>query len=99
MELYKGATNREELTTIERFLTRNRVTRLPVAVAASQRAVQLIYQHGLAHGLAIPDALIAAIVLESECPLVTSNVRHFRFIEGLRLLRTPYRPLPLDSTR
>jgi predicted nucleic acid-binding protein len=38
MELYKGATNQEELTTIERFLTRNRVTHLPVAPTASQRA-------------------------------------------------------------
>ena len=54
MELYKGATNREELTTIERFLTRNRVTRLPVVVAASQRAVQLVHQHGLAHGPSDP---------------------------------------------
>jgi predicted nucleic acid-binding protein len=97
MELYKGATNRQELTTIARFLTRNRVTRLPVAAAASQRAVQLVRQHGLAHGLAIPDALIAAIILEGEHTLVTSNVRHFRFIADLRLLRAPYRPLPLDS--
>jgi predicted nucleic acid-binding protein len=98
MELYKGATNRQEITTIERFLTRNRITPLPVAVTASQRAVQLVHQHGLAHGLAIPDALIAALVLEGEHTLVTNNVRHFRFIEGLRLLQAPYRPPSLDPT-
>jgi predicted nucleic acid-binding protein len=99
MELYKGAMNREQLTTITRFLARNHVRRLPVSAAASQRAVTLLHDYSLAHGLGIPDALIAAIVLEGECTLVTSNVRHFRFIEGLRLLRAPYRPLPLDSAR
>jgi len=41
MELDKGAMNREQLTTIERFLVRHHVTRLPVAAATSQRAVAL----------------------------------------------------------
>jgi predicted nucleic acid-binding protein len=91
MEPYKGAVNREQLTTIVRFLTRNHVTRLPVSAAASQRAVSLLHDHSLAHGLGIPDALIAAIALEGEHTLVTSNLRHFRFITGLRLEQAPYR--------
>ena len=52
MELYKGAVNREQLTTIGQFLERNHVTRLPVVTAASQRAVALLHDYGLAHGLA-----------------------------------------------
>ena len=91
MELYKGALNREQLTTIVRFLERNHVTRLPVSAAASQRAVTLLHDYGLAHGLGIPDALIAAIALEGDHTLVTSNLRHFRFIAGLRLEQAPYR--------
>jgi predicted nucleic acid-binding protein len=91
MELYKGATNREQLTTIERFLVRNHVTRLPIEAATSHRAVALLHAHGLAHGLGIPDALIAAIALEGDYTLVTSNLRHFRFIAGLRLEPAPYR--------
>lgn len=94
MELYKGAANREELATILRFLTHNRITRLPVSEAASQRAVDLVHQYGLAHGLGIPDALIAAIALEGPHTLVTDNIRHFRFITGLDVLRAPYRPSP-----
>jgi predicted nucleic acid-binding protein len=94
MELYKGAANREELATILRFLTHNRIARLLVSEAASQRAVELVHQHGLAHGLGIPDALIAAIALEGTHTLVTDNVRHFRFITGLHVLRAPYRPSP-----
>jgi hypothetical protein len=94
MELYKGAANREELATILRFLTHNRITRLPVSEAASQRAVELVHQHGLAQGLGIPDALIAAIALDGAHTLVTDNVRHFRFIPGLHVLRAPYRSSP-----
>jgi tRNA(fMet)-specific endonuclease VapC len=91
MELYKGALNHEQLTTIGRFLARNHVTRLPVSAAASQRAVTLLHDYGLAHGLGIPDALIAAVVLEGDHTLVTGNLRHFRFIAGLRLEQAPYR--------
>ena len=91
MELYKGALNRGQLTTIVRFLARNHVTRLPVSAAASQRAVTLLHDYGLAHGLGIPDALIAAMALEGDHTLVTSNLRHFRFIAGLRLEQAPYR--------
>ena len=91
MELYKGALNREQLTTSVRFLARNPVTRLPVSAAASQRAVTLLHDYGLAHGLGLPDALIAAVVLEGDHTLVTSNLRHFRFIAGLRLEQAPYR--------
>jgi predicted nucleic acid-binding protein len=94
MELYKGAANREELGTILRFLTHNRITRLSVSEAASQRAVELVHQYGLAHGLGIPDALIAAIALDGAHTLVTDNVRHFRFIAGLHILRAPYRSPP-----
>ncbi len=91
MELYQGAANREQLTTIGKFLECHHVTRLPVVTAASQRAVALLHDYGLAHGLRIPDALIAAIVLEGDSTLVTSNLRHFRFIPGLRLEPAPYR--------
>ncbi len=96
MELYQGAANREQLETIERFLTRNHVMRLQLAAAVSQRAITLLHTYVLAHGLGIPDALIAALVLEGEYTLVTSNVRHFQFIADLRLEPAPYRLRQLD---
>ena len=97
MELYKGAVNREQLTMIVRFLARNHVTPLPVSAAASQRAVFLLHDYSLPHGLGIPDALIAAIALEGDHTLVTSNLRHFWFIAGLRLEQAPYRLPQSDS--
>jgi hypothetical protein len=94
MELYRGATNRDELSTIERFLARNRFMILPVTAVASQQAVQLVKRYTLSHGLGLPDALIAAIALETEHTLVTGNVRDFVFIEHLHVMRPPYRPQP-----
>lgn len=99
MELYQGAANREQMEMIERFLTRNHVMRLPLAAAASQRAVTLLRTYVLAYGLGIPDALIAALVLEGDYTLVTSNVRHFQFIAGLRLEPAPYRLRQLEQDR
>jgi len=46
------------------------IQQLPVAQrATTQRAVALLHDYGLAHGLGIPDALIAAIVLEGHYTL------------------------------
>jgi predicted nucleic acid-binding protein len=67
------------------------VVRLPVVTAVSQRAVTLLHDYALTHGLRIPDALVDAIVLEGDSTLVTSNLRHFQFIAGLRLESAPYR--------
>jgi predicted nucleic acid-binding protein len=92
MELYRGAANSDELSTIEQFLTRNHFTFLPVSVSTSPQAVHLVKRYTLSHGLGLPDALIAAIVLAADHTLITGNVRHFAFIEGVRVVRPPYRP-------
>lgn len=89
--------NREQLTTIVRFLARNHVTRLPVSAVALQRAVSLLHDYSLAHGLGLSDALIAAIALEGVYTLVTSSLRHFRFIAGLPLEQAPTRLSQSDS--
>lgn len=40
----------------------------------------------LSHGLALPDAIIAATALESQEILATSNTKDFVFISGPRLI-------------
>jgi len=91
MELFLGAANRDELDTIERFLSRNLFVRLPISTSASRRAVELVREYHLSHGLRMPDALIAAIVLEGEDQFYTGNLRHFEFIEGLLVQNPSYR--------
>lgn len=92
MELFKGAANQEELLAIGQFLSRNRFVVLPVSESASRQAVEILKRYALSQGLGIPDALIAAIVLEADNTLVTGNTRHFDFIDHLRAIKPPYRP-------
>jgi predicted nucleic acid-binding protein len=87
MELVAGCSNKTELAQVQQFL--QRVTIVPISTAASQVAYQLMESFFLSHGLFIPDALIAATALEHGLILHTKNVRHFRMIPNLRVLR-PY---------
>lgn len=51
--------------------------------------VQLAGMLRRAHGIALPDALIAASAISTDAVLVTRNVKHYQGIEGLELKR-PY---------
>jgi predicted nucleic acid-binding protein len=61
MELFVGCRNKTELRKTERFLQRFHIIRLNEAI--SDKATDLVRQYRLSHGLAIPDALIAATAL------------------------------------
>ena len=87
MELLVGCRNRAELQRLERFL--RRFTMLDLTESIGQSAVALLRQYRLSYSLLIIDALIAATALVHGETLYTKNVRHFRMIPGLRVIR-PY---------
>ena len=87
MELIVGCRNKAELDRLEVFLQRFRIQKITVNI--SDKAVELLQQYRLSHGLLIPDALIAATALERGSPFITKNQRDFRFITGLNLLAYP----------
>jgi predicted nucleic acid-binding protein len=58
----------------------------------SEQALKLLQDYRLSHGLAIPDALIAATALVLNHHFITKNQRDYRFIKRLKLL-----PYPLAS--
>ena len=87
MELLIGCQNKAEQRNTERFLRRFQVLRLDDA--ACDKAVEILRQYRLSHGLLIPDALIAATSMTSGQPLISKNQRDFRFIAGLQLLAYP----------
>lgn len=87
MELIVGCRNKTELHDLEIFLRRFQV--LQITDQISDRAVGLLQQYRLSHGLLIADALIAATALEYGEPFITKNQRDFRFIVGLNLLPYP----------
>jgi len=89
MELFIGCRNKTELRAVQRFLSRFHV--IHVNESISEKAVHLLLDHRLSHGLLIADALIAATALSLDQPLATKNQRDYRFIAELRLW--PY-PVP-----
>jgi len=87
MELIVGCRDKDEVQKTEKFLADYDV--LDVTPLISRKAYELIVRFGKSHGMAIPDALITATALVENAVLVTSNVRHFSMIDGLRLEK-PY---------
>jgi predicted nucleic acid-binding protein len=87
MELFVGCRDKTELRTTERFLHRFQV--ITLNDQACHAAVDLLRQYRLSHGLAIPDALIAATAMSLACEFITKNQKDYRFIDGLKLLSYP----------
>lgn len=87
MELIVGCRNKAELQHLEKFLLRFQILRITEGI--SDRAVNLLQEYRLSHGLLISDALISSTALEFNKPFTTKNQRDFRFIPGLNLLPYP----------
>ncbi len=87
MELFVGCRNKTELGNTKRFLQRFQVLKLSDQI--SDKAIGLLLQYRLSHGLAIPDALIAATAITFNQPFISKNQRDYRFISELRLLPYP----------
>ena len=84
MELYYGARDKLELKKLERFCALFHC--VPVTENISITAKRLVLSYAKSHSLMIPDALIAATALEMKAPLMTLNIKDFRYITGLKLL-------------
>ncbi len=87
LELIVGCRNKTELNDLEKFLRRYQI--LKITDQISDRAVELLKQYFLSHGLLIADGLIAATALVHNEAFITRNQRDFRFIAGLNLLPYP----------
>jgi len=87
LELIVGCRNKTELRDLKKFLNRFQV--LKITEQISDRAVDLLKQYFLSHGLLIADGLIAATALVHNEAFITKNQRDFRFITGLNLLPYP----------
>lgn len=97
MELFKGARTKAELETVEEFVKRNFFMVLPVSSLSSRRAVQFLKLYSIQKGLSLPDALIAAVTISVDGKLLTGNIKHFDFIEGLQVDLPPYREAVLEE--
>lgn len=87
MELIVGCRNKTELRELDQLLRFFQIVKLTSQI--SDRAVFLLRQYRLSHGLLLANALIAATALASNVAFITKNQRDYRFIDGISLLTYP----------
>lgn len=83
MELIIGATNKIDMERTNKSILRYTVTFINDDI--TQTAIQLLQDYRLSHGLALPDALIAATSIIIQLPLFTYNLKDYKFINGIEL--------------
>jgi len=71
MELIVGYRNKNELKQLEKFFKDFEIINLSYEI--TQKAIDLLKEYKLSHGLLIADSLIAAIALVLDTPLLTKN--------------------------
>ena len=87
MELIAGCRNKAEIEKIQNLGAD--FTLIHLTPLASAKAYMLTLAYSKSHGLAIPDALIAATAITQELELATDNERHFKMIPELTV-KCPY---------
>jgi predicted nucleic acid-binding protein len=85
MELLQGAKEKRQHEHILDFLREYNFRILPLSENIGHRAAIYIEEYSLSHGLRAGDAMIAATATEHALTLCTSNVKHYRPIQELKL--------------
>ena len=84
MELLQGAKDKTHLSQVESFIAEYDFVVLPLTDNIGHRALIYVEEYSLAHGLRVNDAIIAATAVESNLPLCSSNIKHYKSIKDLK---------------
>lgn len=87
MELLQGARDKNELRVIEKKLRSFRL--LNIQQDIFDLATEYLRNYCLSHGLALPDAVIAATAIHYQIPLFTYNQKDFKFLPDIQLENFP----------
>jgi predicted nucleic acid-binding protein len=63
VEVYHGARNKHELNTFKRFFLSSFAEIIHIDTSASKKAIELVENYTLSHGLLLADGIIAAVAL------------------------------------
>ncbi len=85
MELYFGALNKAELFSLKKFIKLFEVIELNNNI--SNISTELIFEYAKSYNLSIPDSLIASTAISENIKLYTLNLKDFKYIDGLILLK------------
>jgi hypothetical protein len=83
MELIVGCRNKNEQKLLDKFLKRFQTIVLNEEI--NFKAISLLNQYRLSHGLLIPDSLIAATAIVLDIPFASKNQKDFIFIDELKI--------------
>jgi len=83
MELIAGMQNKKEMSELQKKIKNYNI--LHINHHASLKAIDLMREFRLSHGLQIPDALIGAMAITYGLELYTYNLKDFRFMRGIKL--------------
>lgn len=84
-ELFFGALNKSELKQIEKDIKSLDLKLIDEEI--SKVFYSLLLEYSLSHKIGIPDAFIASTAIVNNLELFTLNVKHFKFIKGLKLYK------------
>jgi predicted nucleic acid-binding protein len=90
MELLQCAMNKSQHNQIKDFLTTFGFTVLPLTENIGHRASIYVEEYTLSSNIRSGDAIIAATAVEHNLTLSSSNAKHFRAINELKL--TVFKP-------
>lgn len=82
-ELIQGSRDKDELAAALKLSLS--LSEIAIDKKISNHAIELMKKFYLSKGLKFLDALIAATALENKLILLTGNLKHFNFIEGLTI--------------
>ncbi len=85
MELLQCARDKQQHAFTRAFLKDFGFRTLPLSAGIGHRASVYIEEYALSHGIRAGDAIVAATAVEDNLVLCSSNAKHFRFINDLRL--------------
>ncbi len=85
LELLQCAKDKRQHDTTKQFLTDFGFRILPFSENIGHRAAVYIEEYALSHGLSAGDAIIAATAAENSMSLCTSNAKHFKPVNDLKL--------------
>jgi predicted nucleic acid-binding protein len=85
MELLQGAREKRQHEQILDFLSEYDFQILPLSENIGHRAAVYVEEYSLSHGLRAGDAIIAATATHNNLTLCTSNSKHYKPIQELKL--------------
>jgi hypothetical protein len=85
MELLQTAKNIQHHQYTKDFLSSFGFVVLPLTERIGHRALIYLEEYSLSHGLKAGDAIVAATAVENNLTLISSNAKHFKAIQELKL--------------